>query len=213
MTSFVTLLLCYVVLLDWRAISGWLGHGIAQPSAAIMPPSAASDRGASSVWPAACLGTALVVTMGIQGARHAVDAWPFGCYPTFDRLLGDTLLDLRIEALAPGGSARAIPDGPSTHGRRRSPQDWARAWQLCGLYGSAPQPAQLREYLRYLMRDAQAAAVARSARSLRFYVAVYAVAPDHWGNPRCASGCCSRRRPMTENERNALVENPPRSVS
>jgi hypothetical protein len=167
--SFWSLLACYVVLLDWDALL---------PARAGLPPTAADTQRS---WPAAWLGTALVFVTTLQGARAATQAWPFGCYPTFDRVLGDVIEDLRIEVVRADGSTFAVPDGPSTAGAARSPQAWARAWQLAGFYGRSPDAALLRAYWQDLQRDPRASAAARSGVRLRFYAATYSVLPERRG--------------------------------
>ena len=173
--SFVSLLLCYVVLIDWDGLTR-----------ARRPAEPAADSGVPirhSWVAAAVVGALLSVAAIVQGARHAVDAWPFGCYPTFDRVVGEEIFDLRIEIVNRADVAEAVPDGPSTHGAPRTPQDWARAWQLAGLYGQPASPERLRAYFQQLARDPMVAAQARAGRSLRFYVAAYSVVPERWGEP------------------------------
>ena len=172
--TFVSLLACYVVLLDWDAITRAVGRPTALRSAADEQPAAL---------PALLIGLALIAVTAVQGARGAVQAWPFGCYPTFDRIVGDSIGDLRIEALHADGRSIAVPDGPSTRGRPRSPQDWARAWRLAGLYGDRPDHAQLQGYFARLRRDPQVANAAAGAVRLRFYAATYSVLPEHRGGP------------------------------
>jgi hypothetical protein len=167
--SFISLMLCYVVLLDWDAIARASGAP---------PPTAASTR---STWAAALLGSVLIVSSATQGARAATQAWPIGCYPTFDRVLGDAIADLRIEVVRADGSTLAVPDGPSSAGAPRSPQDWGRAWQLAGFYGQPPDATALRAYWQHLQHDPRAAAAAASGVSLRFYAASYAVQPERRG--------------------------------
>jgi hypothetical protein len=160
--TFVSLLACYVVLIDW-------------PHA---PTSSATPQRS---WPAWLVGTALVAICVVQGARGATQAWPFACYPTFDRLLPDTIADLRIEAVRSDGASVVVPDGPSTAGMARSSQAWARAWQLAGLYGSSPDAAAFRAYWRMLQRDPSVLAVAQAAVAVRFYAATYSVLPERRG--------------------------------
>jgi hypothetical protein len=88
---------------------------------------------------------------------------------------------LRIEAVRADGSSTIVPDGPSTRGGKRSPQQWARAWQLAGMYGAAPDRARFFAYWRSLREDPRAAAAARDAVRLRFYAATYSVLPERVG--------------------------------
>jgi hypothetical protein len=167
--SFISLMVCYVVLLDWDAIARAFGAP---------PPTAASAR---STWAAALLGSVLVLGSAAQGVRGATQAWPIGCYPTFDRVLGDAIADLRIEVVRADGSTQAVPDGPSTGGAPRSPQDWARAWQLAGFYGQPAEATALHAYWQRLQRDPRVALAAASGVSLRFYAASYSVLPERRG--------------------------------
>jgi hypothetical protein len=170
--TFVSLFACYVVLLPWERLIR---------SAEDLPPAAAG-----SVRSSALAGALLIAITCVQGARAATQAWPFGCYPTFDRLLGDTIGDLRIEAVRADGSSVVVPDGPSTRGRRRSPQRWAQAWQLAGMYGAESDPVRFSAYWRSLREDPRAAAAARDAVRLRFYAATYSVLPERLGQPPIA---------------------------
>jgi hypothetical protein len=170
--TFVSLLACYVVLLPWERIAR-----------SRSPQPRAAER--STTLPA-IVGATLIAITCVQGARGATQAWPFGCYPTFDRMLGDTIGDLRIEAVRADGSTTVIPDGPSTSGGRRSSQEWARAWQLAGMYGTAPDRTRLLAYWQNLRRAPLAAAAARDAVRLRFYAATYSVLPERTGQPPIA---------------------------
>jgi hypothetical protein len=171
--TFLSLVVCYVVLLPWERF--------VRPDA-LQPTPAARHR----LWPPVAVGAALIVITSIQGARAAVQAWPFGCYPTFDRVVGDTIGDLRIEAVRADGTTVVVPDGPSTFGGPRSPQDWARAWQLAGMYGAAPEASRLRAYWQSLRHKPLAAAAAHDAVQLRFYAATYSVLPERRGQPPIA---------------------------
>jgi hypothetical protein len=176
--TFLSLLACYVVLLPWERISR-----SRSPQPLVSERSRAAKR---RVTLPAIVGATLVMITFVQGARGAVQAWPFGCYPTFDRMLGDTIGDLRIEAVRADGSTTVIPDGPSTRGGSRSSQGWARAWQLAGMYGTPPDRARLRAYWQSLRREPRAAAAARDAVRLRFYAATYSVLPERTGQPPIA---------------------------
>jgi hypothetical protein len=172
--TFISLIACYVILLDWQAIARAFGR--AAPAIVMRDP-------LRRAMPALLLGLLLITIVFVQGARGAVQAWPFGCYPTFDRIVGDNIADLRIEVVREDGTAFAIPDGPSTGGHPRAPQDWARAWRLAGFYDDRVDPALLGHYVEHVLRDPQAAAVAAGATRVRFYAATYSVLPDRAGEP------------------------------
>ena len=95
-----------------------------------------------------------------------MQAWPFGCYPTFERIVGDRIPDLRIEAVRDGGTAAVIPDGPSTGGGGRAPQDWALAWRSPGSTAIAPTRRCSRRYWGTAARSARAARPRRGAGAL-----------------------------------------------
>jgi hypothetical protein len=176
--TFISLIACYVVLLDWEAIARVIGLAVAPTVAG----SARADQ-MRGIAPAALLGLLLITATTVQGARGAVQAWPLGCYPTFDRIVGDSIPDLRVEAVREDGTAVAVPDGPSTGGRGRAPQDWARAWRLAGFYGDRVDPALLAHYVEHVLHDPDAAAAAKGATRVRCYAATYSVLPGRAGRP------------------------------
>jgi uncharacterized membrane protein len=176
--TFISLIACYVMLLDWEAIARLFGR--APPPIVVRQ---AADDQLRRAAPAGLLGLMLIAVVAVQGARGAVQAWPFGCYPTFDRVVGDSIADLRIEVVRSDGTTVAIPDGPSTGGHRRAPQDWARAWRLAGFYGDRVDPALLGRYVEHVLRDPHAADVAAGAARARVYAAMYSVLPGGAGQP------------------------------
>jgi hypothetical protein len=124
----------------------------------------------------------LVAASATQGARGAMQAWPFACYPTFQWIVGDRIPDLLLEAVRADGSSVALPDGPST-GAARSQQRWGMAWQVAGFYGSMPDATRLRAYLALVRRDPRVLAALRGAVSVRFYAVHYSVLPERFGAP------------------------------
>jgi hypothetical protein len=176
--TFISLIACYVVLLDWEAIARAIGRAT---------PPISADRAVGEqlrrAAPAGLLGLTLIAVTTVQGVRGAVQAWPFGCYPTFDRMVGDNIADLRMEAVREDGTAVAIPDGPSTGGHKRASQDWARAWRLAGFYGDRVDSALLGRYVEHVLHDPHAAAAAAGATRVRFYAAMYSVLPGRAGQP------------------------------
>jgi hypothetical protein len=171
---FSSLWACYVVLFD---VSGLLDRWRRQTVRSAPAPLVRAH------WQAAgLLGALLIAAAATQGARGAMQAWPFACYPTFQWRVPDRIADLRIEAVFPDGTLRPIPDGPATGGQR-SQAAWASAWQVAGLYGVAASPAELRAYWEELRRTPAADAAASGAKTLRFYLAYYAVVPERWTEP------------------------------
>jgi hypothetical protein len=182
--QFMSLWACYVALIDWRSLLS-LARGAEAP--AIRQP----DRipvGAS------LLGALLLAINIVQGARGAMHAWPFACYPTFQWIADDRIPDLRIEAWRTDGSSQVIIDGPSTGGQR-SQADWAMAWTLAGFYGKAATPHAtphatpdastegLREYYLRLCARGHACDAARGAQRLVFSAVHYSTVPERRGSP------------------------------
>jgi hypothetical protein len=168
---FTSLWGCYTMLVDW-------GRGRAADESQA-PLSFRARFGAAPF--AAALGVALVFVVFVQGARNRVQAWPFACYPTFQWTVGDTMPDLVLEVVAADGATRLLPDGPGGGGSR-SPEGWAMAWNVAGLYsGRAPSPETLRAYLAHAREKPAVDEALRNATAVRFYRAWYSVRPEHWG--------------------------------
>jgi hypothetical protein len=169
---FVSLWACYCVLIDWHA---WLRR---RPGAL---PASASPR------PARVLATVIVAALllgasVIQGARGAMQAWPFACYPTFQWIATDAIPDLRIEALYADGSVQVVGGGPGSSGQR-SQEAWALAFRLAGAWGQHATEDQLAAYWAQLCQRAAACDAARGARAIRFYAASYSTQPERRGAP------------------------------
>jgi hypothetical protein len=169
--QFMSLWACYVVLIDWSSL---LARGRNAPA----PPNREPDRLPK---PALLLAALLLAISVVQGARGAVQAWPFACYPTFQWIADDAIADLRIEAVRADGSRAVITDGPSTGGQR-SQADWALAWTVAGFYGKPAAPDQLRAYYLRLCARGRACDAARGAVSLRFFAAHYSTVPERRGS-------------------------------
>lgn len=162
---------CYTVLIDWSALAREKRTHARSPQG--------TDRRA---WPAAVIGAGLLMANVVQGARGAMQAWPFACYPTFQWTVGTRIPDLLLEAVRPDGSRIVVPDGPSGGGHRTQ-QRWAMVWQVAGFYGSAPNEQKLRAYWMLLRRDPRAQEATTEAVALRFYAARYSVIPEDLGSP------------------------------
>lgn len=161
---------CYTMLVDW-------GRNGARDTRT-RPPFLARLRQAPL---AAAVGTIFVVLVFVQGARNRTQAWPFGCYPTFQWQVGDTMPDLVLEAVAADGTTRMIPDGPGGGGAR-GPDDWAMAWNVAGLYtGRDPSRDMLRAYLTHARTKPGVNEALTGATTVRFYQAWYSVRPENWG--------------------------------
>jgi hypothetical protein len=168
--AFPSLWGCYTMLVDW-------GRDPVPGEA-----SSRSFRARLAAAPlAAALGTVFVVLVFVQGARNRMQAWPFACYPTFQWVVGDTMPDLVLEAVAPDGATHLLPDGPGGGGAR-GPDGWAMAWNVAGLYsGRLPSQETLRAYLAHAREKPEVNEGLRDAVTVRFYRAWYSVRPENWG--------------------------------
>ncbi len=159
---------CYTMLVDWGRA----------PVPDERRPSFRARLAAAPV--AAALGTVLVVLVFVQGVRNRVQAWPFACYPTFQWVVGDTMPDLVLEAVARDGTTRLLPDGPGGGGKR-GPDGWAMAWNVAGLYsGRLPSQETLRAYVAHAREKPGVEEGLHDAVTVRFYRAWYSVRPEHW---------------------------------
>lgn len=173
--SFSSLWLCYTALVDWGALGRRLRGGA---HAAAASASAAVRR----AWPSQCVAVLLIAASAVQGARGSMQAWPFACYPTFERMVGPLIPDLRIEVVRRDGTVVAVPDGPGTGGRRELSR-WGMAWSVSGLYGQPVQASRLRGYYEVLERDPRVRSVVEGATTVRCYLAYYSVRPERFGAP------------------------------
>lgn len=156
---------CYLVLVDGRRIAAWAGWARGATSPDPRPPGAA----------ARLLGVSLLAAALVQGARGAVQAWPFGCYPTFQWTVGDTIPDVEIEAVALDGRRAVVPP------RGRSSAEWALTWRIAGAYGAPPTPAALAAYWALVRQDGRVAAAVGQATRVRFHAVARSVLPDDRG--------------------------------
>lgn len=176
---FVSLWACYVVLIDWGAVQEALKRSRPfEPATGTATPL----RRAGDAAFCAALGFALLTGAVVQGARGAMQAWPFACYPTFQWTVGDEIPDLLVEASWDDGHVVVLPDGRA-EGGVRSQQRWGMAWALAGLYGRAPAEAQLRAYLDLISAEPPVRAAMAGARTVRFFRAFSSVVPEDRGKP------------------------------
>jgi hypothetical protein len=184
---FMSLWACYVVLIDWGAVWEAVRGSPAREGerererereTATAPP---LRRARDSAFCAA-LGFALLTGAVVQGARNAMQAWPFACYPTFQWTVSAEIPDLLVEAWWDDGRVAVLPDGRA-EGGVRSQQRWGMAWALAGLYGRAPEEGQLRAYLELISSEPDVRAAMAGARGVRFYRASYSVVPEDRGKP------------------------------
>jgi hypothetical protein len=176
---FVSLWACYVVLIDWGTVQAALkrSHPGEPATGTATPLRRARDAALCAV-----LGFALLTGAVVQGARGAMQAWPFACYPTFQWTVGDEIPDLLVEAQWDDGHVVVLPDGRA-EGGVRSQERWGMAWALAGLYGRAPDEVQLRAYLDLISAEPAVRAAMAGARTVRFSRAFYSVLPEDRGKP------------------------------
>jgi hypothetical protein len=120
------------------------------------------------VGPTAVCAAALVGGAATAGALGAVQAWPFACYPTFDRPVSATMPALGVEVVDARGRARHLP-------YPRDNREWALSWRLVGAYGDRVSEARLRAYVRRLR--ARDPARLRGAVAVRLYAERLALDP------------------------------------
>ena len=104
--SFWTLRCCYVALVDWGAVGSFLSPRIRNARAAAR--AWVEQRGdnwavATPGRPFTIVATVFLVGMVLTGVTHRVNAWPVGCYPTFDELPGPVPPRVQLEAEAADG--------------------------------------------------------------------------------------------------------------
>lgn len=167
---FVSLWGCYVILVDW----GPLRPSRAEATKDLV---ASSRRWLPESGRAAAVGVTLIALVVFRGARDEIQAWPFACYPTFQFRADSTIPDLVMQAVHADGTTELLPDGPGARGRRTQ-DEWAMAWRVAGLYGTAPSADQLRAYLVHARKKPAIDAIARRAKAVRFYRAWYSVVPE-----------------------------------
>jgi hypothetical protein len=158
---FSSLWLCYPVLFDWGR----------SPTADLE----------SSPWPRAetAVAVMLLSPVAIQGFVGRVDAYPFGCYPTFEHRPPSFVPDLRIVAIHDDGTETEVPHARDAHGVRAQ-ADWGRIWALAG----ATHPVDERR-LREYVATVEHANPAGFSGAMRVDVrcAQYSVVPDDRGKP------------------------------
>jgi hypothetical protein len=171
---------CYVVLIDWKWVTDWLYDVPRQERGASTPLDLAAGRSKDFVWLAA--GASLIVTGAVvQGARNAMLAWPFACYPTFQWMARPTMPDLLVVAVDALGKETPLAEGPA-RAEPRSQRRWALAWRAAGAMGHT-DVERLRAYYEMARRESPRMSAPTGTRALRFYRAEYAVAPERWGEP------------------------------
>jgi hypothetical protein len=171
---------CYVVLIDWKWVADWL-YDVPPTERGAQAP--LDPTGARSGHVALLSIAALILVGGavVQGARSAMLAWPFACYPTFQWLARPTIPDLLVVAVDARGDETPLLEGPAG-GKPRSQRRWALTWRAAGAMGST-DVERLAAYYEMARRESPSMSRPPGARLLRFYRAEYAVKPEKWGEP------------------------------
>ncbi len=168
--GFWGLLACYVVLVPWQRLLERFGRGRSQPPVW------------DEAWPRASLlvGGLLLLATVVQGLRGQTQAFPFACYPKFERVAPAVAPDLIVELVERDGRVVRIERDFEQY---RSQREWGRIYFLLGAYGAQPSDEQLRHFAieRVTARGEQAALAERAA--LRVLTADYSTHPSDWGKP------------------------------
>lgn len=115
------------------------------------------------------------VTLGVMGES---DAWPFACYPKFDRLGPTALPVLEVVAVTDAGEV-PVPDR-AMFPAGRTQRYWALTWSLMGAHRSErASNARFAALWSSVGRRAAVRAVVGDARAVRFYRALASTDPDH----------------------------------
>jgi hypothetical protein len=147
----------YVVLFDWA----WLEER--EP--------AGVRRSLGRAWP---LGVFFIGAVLVQGARGAVQAWPFACYPTFAEIAGTQIPDIVLTTSFADGHTLRLPTAS------KSQAAWGTAWMLGRRRLSEEM---MRAYWQRTTVDPRVDQLARGAREVRFSRGWFSVLPADRGRP------------------------------
>lgn len=156
---------CYTAFVDWDALlSRWRGEtetvAVQRDTRLVTAVSAALLAGAMAL-----------------GAMGESDAWPFACYPKFDRIVGATLPAMEV-ALVYEGREVAVP-ARAMFPAGRTQRYWALTWSLLGAHRSERASARrFGAFWRSAARQPSVRSMVPGARSVRFYRATISTDPD-----------------------------------
>ncbi len=141
---FQSLWLCALGLWPWtdvlRRVDGWLGRS---RTLAKMLPSPAPTR--ATAWG----GALLVAGIGLAGAREQTAGWPFACYPTFARMVGEAMPLLEVTRRGPEGQRAVVPLRlAGVDGQRHLGLQWQLGLDVVGPRRTRGLTAYLRAGLR-----------------------------------------------------------------
>lgn len=148
---------CYALFFDWTRLRRASDHVAAQ-------------RDPRAVTLTAALLLAGALSLGAMGES---DAWPFACYPKFDRLAPSTLPVLEVYLVTDAGERRV--DDRALFPAGRTQRYWALTWSLMGAHRS--ERASARRFSA-LWVSAARRVPHRDARGVRFYRATVRTDPD-----------------------------------
>jgi hypothetical protein len=174
--AFVSLWAQYVVLVD----PAWVRSVFARWRGTRVVTVASDDVRASRATP--WCGSLLLAGAIVQGARGQMRAFPFACYPTFERIAGVSMPDLRIEVERADGTWVEIVHARDARGYRTQ-REWGEIWSLAGVNDPVNE-ARLRAYfVQTVRRSPRARMEARGAIAVRFERTYRDVRPEHRGDP------------------------------
>ena len=168
---FPALWLCYVVFVDWERVARWVGRELA-------PRGPVPARSARTVRLTAVVGAVLIAGAATFGGLGISEAWPFACYPKFDRIARARLPALEVELAYPDGRTYVVPvEQMSPEGR--SQRWWALSWSLMGSHESArASSARFRSFFDRVASRGPLRERARGAAEVRFHRVYVSTDPD-----------------------------------
>lgn len=156
---------CYALFIDWTPLVRRLGMH-AERVAAQRDPRAVTTVSA-----------ALLAGAMSFGATGESDAWPFACYPKFDRLAPASLPVMEVYALTPGG-ARRVPDR-AMFPAGRTQRYWSLSWSLMGAHRSErATEARFEAFWRSVATRPAVREASAGARAVRFERVAMSTDPD-----------------------------------
>lgn len=172
---FGSLLCLYAAFVPWHR---WL----AAPWQRLVARGDASARGAiaRAVTPSLLVASLLLVGAVQAGARNAVQAWPFACYPTFQWIVPDEMPVLELEGTDRQGHTWQLDDRPTSAAPDRATIDRQRRWALSWSLARAPRRDAIEAWIElYETSDPRVG----DASALRVYRTMRAVDPAAWSAP------------------------------
>jgi len=172
---FGSLLCLYTAFVPWHR---WL----AAPWQRIVARASAPERrGISRTALPSLIVTVLVLAGAVQaGARGAVQAWPFACYPTFQWIAPDAMPVLELEWTDREGRVRTVDDRPASTAHGPAALDRQRRWALAWSLVRDPRRDAIEGWIELVKTSDPRV---RDAASVRVYRGMRAVDPATWTEP------------------------------